>query len=103
MQAGRVSETDLIQPLLEYLSTQPDGFASTSDIIRHLEGVLQPIGEDAEVLDNRSDTKFSQKVRNLISHRGLPSGVVSKGLVEYDDLRRGLKITEYGRRSIKSA
>lgn len=100
MQASRVSETDLVQPLLEYLITQPDGFASTSDIRHHLVSVFQPTGEDAEILHNRSDTKFTQKVRNLISHRDQPSGIVSKGLVEY--LPRGLKITEYGRQSIRS-
>ena len=103
MQANRISESDLVQPLLEYLVTQPGGFAQTSDIISHLEGKFQPIGEDAEILANRSDTKFSQKVRNLISHRDQPSGIVSMGLVEYDQWNRGLKITEYGRRSIESA
>jgi hypothetical protein len=82
------------------MATKPDGFAETSDLIRHLEKAFRPSGEDAEILDGRSDTKFSQKVRNLVSHRNGPNGIVRLGLAEYDKLRKGLKITPRGRRYI---
>lgn len=100
MQVHRISESELVQPLLVYLANQPNGFATTSDIISHLEDKFKPTGEDAEILTDRSDTKFSQKVRNLISHRNELGGIVGKGLVEYDQVRQGLTITEYGRQSI---
>jgi hypothetical protein len=32
---------------------------------------MEPTGVDAELLYGRSDTHFSQKVRNLVSHRAL--------------------------------
>ena len=60
------SERDLILPALEIISRQP-GIA-TSSLIKELEKKLEPDDEDLEILKNRSDTKFSQKVRNLVSH-----------------------------------
>ena len=38
-------------------------------MISELVYVFNPSGEDAEILAGRNDTKFSQKVRNLVSHR----------------------------------
>ena len=102
VQEHRITESDLVGPVLVYLATQPNGFATTSDLISHLVDLFKPSGEDAEILLNRSDTKFSQKVRNLISHRDQPSGIVGRRLCEYDRCRRGLTITEYGRRYIES-
>ena len=101
VQTRRVKESELVRPTLEHLATQPDGFATTSDLIIHLENLFEPCGEDAQILTNRSDTKFSQKVRNLISHRDQPSGIVGKGLVEYDQYRKGLTITRDGRRYLE--
>jgi hypothetical protein len=53
------SEPDLIIPALEIIAARPNGI-STSE--------LKPSGDDLEILANRSDDKFSQKVRNLNSH-----------------------------------
>ena len=41
------------------------------NLILSLRHDMQPNGEDLEILKNRSDDKFSQKVRNLKSHRTL--------------------------------
>ena len=60
------SEPDLILPALDIINRRP-GIA-TSDLIIELEYMLAPDGEDLSILAGRSDTKFSQKVRNLISH-----------------------------------
>ena len=50
------------------MSKSVNGFVSTSDLISGLTEVLHPTGVDAEILSGRSDTYFSQKVRNLKSH-----------------------------------
>lgn len=65
----RISEKALILPAL-YIINQY-GEARTSDLIRELTILFAPTGEDAEILEGRNDTKFSQKVRNLVSHRSI--------------------------------
>lgn len=93
----RVTEPDLVIPALRIMSTRPDGFILTSDLIVELEHVFNPTGRDAEIIPGRSDTYFSQKVRNLISHRTNANSFISNGYADYDDERRGLSITESGR------
>lgn len=63
----RIEEKSLVLPSLYIIKR--DGATSTSNLIKELEAVFNPTGEDAEILANRKDTKFSQKVRNLKSHR----------------------------------
>lgn len=64
----RIEEKDLKLPAL-FLIEQKGGI-STSELIDELTEIFQPKGEDAKILESRSDTKFSQKVRNLVgSHR----------------------------------
>lgn len=41
----------------------------TSRIIDEARRIMKPSGEDLEILDNRNDDKFSQKVRNIKSHK----------------------------------
>lgn len=67
----RISEPQLILPTLYLLSIQRTKRLSTSSLITKLMKLLNPIGEDLKILSGRRDTKFSQKVRNLISHRTL--------------------------------
>ena len=47
----------------------------TSSLIDEVRSKMKPSGEDLEILDNRNDDKFSQKVRNIKSHKSL-EGVV---------------------------
>lgn len=47
------------------------GKISTSKLISELEALLLPDGKDAEIINGRSDTYFSQKVRNLKAHNSL--------------------------------
>lgn len=63
----RISEKALILPALYFIKQY--GQATTSDLICELTALFSPTGEDAKILEGRNDTKFSQKVRNLKSHR----------------------------------
>ena len=64
------TEEELIIPALFELYLKPKGL-TTSEIIEALTRNLMPEGADAEILFGRNDTRFSQKVRNLISHKRL--------------------------------
>lgn len=91
-------ETDLVVPALRMMAGQPNEFITTSKLIDELEGIFNPTGTDAEIIPGRSDTYFSQKVRNLISHRNNENSFIRNGYAEYDEKRRGLRITEAGHR-----
>lgn len=88
------TESDLIMPTLNYLLLNKESGLTTSQLIVLLSQELEISGRDAEIIKGRSDTYFSQKVRNLVSHRTLES----KGLASYKSVGRdGLhKITEKG-------
>jgi transcriptional regulator with XRE-family HTH domain len=93
----RITEHSLILPALDLLNHMDDGFYETSELIGLLQFALQPAGKDNEILDNRSDTRFSQIVRNMVSHRKSPSNLIGAGYATYDKTRRGLVITGKGR------
>lgn len=78
----RVEERMLILPALYIIKRR--GNATTSDLQKELEIVFNPSGEDAAILAGRNDTKFSQKVRNLVSHRD------TNGMKEYTDFEDGV-------------
>ncbi len=99
----RIREADTYIPILRLLDDAADGFMKTADLIKALEMVMDPRGEDAEILAGRSDTKFSQIVRNVISHRTTSSNLIGMGHVEYDKLKRGLRITTSGRWALVDA
>ena len=98
-----VKEADLRIAALQLLAGAPGGFIATEKLIPALEDIFQPEGIDAAVLDGRSDTHFSQKVRNLVSHRNQPSGLVGKGYATYNETLEGLQITDAGRAYFKVA
>lgn len=74
------TEKELILPTLKLLRESKDGL-DTSQIIEALTTILKPTGHDAEIIQGRNDTYFSQKVRNLKSHDTLET----KGLATYED------------------
>ena len=94
---NRIHESDLYIPILRLLASSQNGFMTTSDLIAELEEIFQPEGEDAEILSGRRDTRFSQIVRNIVSHRNTPGNPIAKGFANYDESRNGLGITEKGR------
>ena len=65
----RIKESDLILPALYVIYRRPG--ITTAELIRELRSRFNPTGEDAEILHGRNDDKFSQIVRNLVSHHTL--------------------------------
>lgn len=92
---ARISERDLILPTLHLLGAEGIDELSTTQLIAQLRGILRPEGQDAEILANRNDDHFSQKVRNLRSHKSLQN----TGFITYQ--RRGnngyWRLTDMGR------
>lgn len=66
----RISESELVLPAL-YLMKLKGGSIDTSELIKLLTDLMKPEGRDAEIIEGRNDTYFSQKVRNLKSHNTL--------------------------------
>lgn len=64
----RISESELVLPALYLMSVSGTNGITTSELIVYLTKLFNPVGIDAQILDNRKDTHFSQKVRNLKSH-----------------------------------
>lgn len=89
--AERITESALILPSL-YLMKINKGKITTSELIEKLRLIMKPSGEDLEILLGRKDDKFSQKVRNLKSHKTFENlgyaeykGEPKKGFVEITD------------------
>lgn len=68
MANNRITESELVLPSLYLMVLNPQGGIKTSELICLLTQLLKPKGRDAMILNNRNDTYFSQKVRNLKSH-----------------------------------
>jgi hypothetical protein len=85
----------LVIPALRLAAQRPGGEITTEELVVELADLFQPDGEDAEILDGRHDSKFSQKVRNLISHRATNTSMFTKGYAIYTG--DGLRITDSGR------
>lgn len=64
----RISENDLIIPTLRLLNNAPNNTLTTTELISQLQQIMNPSAEDLVILNGRSDSKFSQIVRNLKSH-----------------------------------
>ncbi len=64
------SESEIIPFALKIIKENSSGI-DTQNLIKSLRKNMNPVGEDTIILANRSDDKFSQKVRNLRSHKTL--------------------------------
>lgn len=95
---GRISEAQLFKPALQIIAGYENGI-TTSQLIRQLGIVMKPVGEDLHILKDRNDVKFTQKVRNLISHRYGKNSIIKKGYVQYIEAHPSgiLKITNKGK------
>ena len=60
------SENEIANVVLGIIKDNPG--MRTSELIDMARKEMRPSGEDLEILDNRNDDKFSQKVRNIKSH-----------------------------------
>lgn len=95
-----VAESDLVMPSLRLAANSPGGEIRTSDLIKELTDLFNPSGKDAEIIPGRNDTYFSQKVRNLISHREQETSFIKNGYADYSG--DGIRITDAGRALLKS-
>lgn len=92
-----ISEGEIRHAALKELAAAPNGRLSTSQLIDRLIARMNPMGHDAEIIDGRADTFFSQKVRNLVSHRDQSTGLEARGLAHYDDTSESWTISDAGR------
>ncbi len=83
------SERDLIIPALRIIEKSDS--ITTTDLIKALQAELRPEGDDAKILFGRNDSRFSQKVRNLISHKSL-----CPQYADYDANNHTLRINDNG-------
>ena len=98
-----ISEEIIRNEAITELNNSRSGTLTTTELIQLLEDRLKPTGKDAELARDRSDTYFSQKVRNLVSHRNQSTGLVARGLATYDSSIEGWTITDAGRAFARQA
>jgi hypothetical protein len=98
MERYKTSERDLIVPALKILFEYgaDDQLVPTKILTKELRIAVQPTPADRIMLKGRKDDRYSQVVRNLVSHRTLER----KGLAVYqtdpDTGEHGYKLTEMG-------
>ena len=71
------SEKEIADVVISIIEKQPG--IRTSEMIDEARRIMKPSGEDLEILDNRNDDKFSQKVRNIKSHDSIADRVWTDG------------------------
>ncbi len=86
------SQSDLVLPTLRLLRDHPSGL-TTTQLIQLLTQELQPSGRDLESYPGRSDTIFSQTVRNLLGSHHILDG---EGLATCGGSRQAWTITQRG-------
>lgn len=91
----KISEKQLILPALFLMDLSPAKALSTTELIQKLRDLLNPIGDDLTILSGRNDDKFSQKVRNLKSHKTFEKNDVAR-------YQQGtVSITEFGQKILQ--
>lgn len=65
---SRITEEQLILPSLYLMDSSENKTITTSEMKNALISIFKPSGEDAQLAKGRSDSFFTQKVRNLKSH-----------------------------------
>ena len=71
------SENEIADVVINIIRDNPG--IRTSELIDEARRIMKPSGEDKEILDNRNDDKFSQKVRNIKSHDSIADKVRTEG------------------------
>ena len=85
---------DLWKYALLIMSVRPNGEISTSDLIEAMPTYVKLSDDHTATNASRKDSKFSQLVRNLKSHKGSKSNFIYQGFAQ--DIRGGFKITDMG-------
>lgn len=96
--ASEPVEIDLRSDLWKYalliMSVRPAGEISTSDMIAEMPNYVHLSDEHVVANASRKDSKFSQIVRNLKSHKTTKTNFIYQGFAE--DVPGGFKITRKG-------
>lgn len=71
------SEGEIASVVLQIIRNHPG--IRTSELIAEARAQMRPTGEDLEILHDRNDDKFSQKVRNIKSHDSIADLVYTVG------------------------
>lgn len=91
-------EIDLRHDLWKYalliMSVAPGGEISTSELIDRVPEFIRLSDDHKAANASRKDSKFSQIVRNLKSHKNTKTNFIFQGYAE--DVRGGFKITPKG-------
>ena len=94
----RIKESEIVKPALKIIKENPG--ISTSQLIEKLQEIVALYPGDKEILAGRNDTKFSQIVRNLISHK--ENNKFGKCIYEREQGRNaGFYINEMGEAEIQ--
>lgn len=86
--------TDLWKYALLIMSVRPDGVISTTDLIADLPNYVQLSDDQMALNASRKDSRFSQIVRNLKSHKDSKTNFIYRGFAE--DVPHGFRITNRG-------
>jgi hypothetical protein len=96
--ATDVLEIDLGKDLWKYalliMSVAPNGEISTTDMIAKMPDYIKLSDDHLAANSSRKDSKFSQIVRNLKSHKTSKNNLIYQGYAE--DIKGGFKITAKG-------
>ncbi len=92
------TEGEIRMATLVALNASKTGRLTTTKLISALTDSMNPSGTDAQVAQERNDTYFSQKVRNLISHRDNETSLMSQDYVVYNAENETLTITVAGKK-----
>ncbi len=98
----RITENQIRNAALKALYSAKGNKLSTSQLITSLSISMKPSGRDTDLLNGRGDTYFSQKVRNLVSHRNQSLGLEQMGLAEYEADSESWTLTALGRKRAAS-
>lgn len=71
------SEDQIVPFVLDIIERCPG--ITTTELIAEARRLMKPSGEDLEILNDRNDDKFSQKVRNIKSHNTIADKVYTVG------------------------
>ena len=97
----RLTKSELTIPTLRILEDAAPKWVIISELITRLTDLFSPAGPSSTTIPERTDTHFSQRIRNMISHRDSSTSFIKNGLAEYSEAVRGLRITRRGMELIR--
>lgn len=71
------SEAEIAEVAMDIIRDNPG--IRTSEMITEARRIMKPSGDDLQILQDRNDDKFSQKVRNIKSHDTLADRIRTVG------------------------